>query len=133
MKKLNILTGVDNPVLRAKSDEVTSFDRGLKEFAVAMKKMMKKADGLGLAAPQVGENIRVFLITLGYGSKNEIIVPMVNPEILDISEEREFAEEGCLSLPGIYAQVERLVALKVRFFDLEGNELKMELKGLDAR
>lgn len=133
MKNLQILTGVDNEVLRTKSQKVTDFGRGLKDLAVAMKKAMKKADGLGLAAPQVGENVRMFLITLGYGSKNEIIVPMVNPEILGVSEQQAFGEEGCLSLPGVYAQVERFVALKVKFQDLEGNELEMELDRLDAR
>ncbi len=133
MKNNKILVGEDNLILRATSQEVRMFDRGLRDLAVSMKKTLKKADGLGLAAPQVGENIRMFLITLGYGSNKEIIVPVVNPEILGVSEERGFGEEGCLSLPGIYAQVERFMALKVRFQDLEGNVIEMELDRLDAR
>ena len=133
MKNNKILVGEDNLVLRATSQEVSKFDRGLKDFVEGMKKTLKKAEGLGLAAPQVGENIRVFVVTLNYGKKNEIVVGMVNPEILEVSVDMELGEEGCLSLPGIYSKVSRYVGIKVRYQDVDGNVMNMELLGLDAR
>ena len=107
MKKLQIVKGEDNPILRAVSTEVKIFNSELKSFAKQMKEAMIKAKGLGIAAPQVGKNLRIFIVTLNYGSENEIMIYMVNPKILKFSTETEVAEEGCLSLPGVYGNVER--------------------------
>ena len=71
MKKLKILTGVDNPVLRTVSRPVAVFDANLKKFVKQLKDAMIKARGIGIAAPQVGVNIRVFLVILDYGKRNE--------------------------------------------------------------
>ncbi len=133
MKKLKIVTGEDNPILRAVSSEVRNFNSELKSFVKAMKVAMEKAKGLGIAAPQVGKNIRVFLTTLNFRKKDEILVAMVNPVIEKFSEEKEIDEEGCLSLPNRYGKVERSKSVKVKFQDLDGNWQKMELEGLNAR
>lgn len=133
MKKLKIVVGVDNPILRKKSVEVKQFDVGLKKFGREMKDVMADAKGLGLAAPQVGQNIRMILVTLGYQTDREQVVTMVNPRIVKESAERECAEEGCLSLPGQYQKVERASGVQVEFFDLDGGRMVLDLDGLDAR
>lgn len=133
MAKLKIITGENNPILRAMSVEVAEFDKGLKKFAKDMVETMKAAKGLGIAAPQVGKNIRIFIATLGHKTPSQKIVPMVNLSILAHSADMKIDEEGCLSLPGIYGKVERFRKVKVEFFDLEGGKQTLELEGLDAR
>lgn len=133
MAKLEIITGENNPILRARSVEIADFNDGLKKIAEDLIDTMKTAKGLGIAAPQVGKNIRIFIATLGYKTPAQKIVPMVNPVILSHSADMEIDEEGCLSLPGIYGKVERFRGVKVEFFDLEGQKQTLELEGLDAR
>lgn len=133
MAILNIITGANNPFLRKKAEKISKFGKDLKKFAKDMKETMVKKDGLGLAAPQVGKSIRMISVTLGYGTKTAKVVTMINPEILDFSVNILIAEEGCLSLPGQYLQVERSSGVKVKFMDLEGTQQILALEGLDAR
>ncbi len=133
MKNLAIITGEDNKILRTKSVEVKRFDTSLKKLVKAMKSTMAEANGLGLAAPQVGENIRLCIITLNYNTTSEMVIPIVNPEIINKSEDIDLDEEGCLSLPGVYAKVWRNKAVTLRFDDLEGNTHVLELEGLNSR
>lgn len=133
MAKLKILTGENNPILRAMSVPVVKFDKELRGFAKQMKTAMVTVKGIGIAAPQVGKNIRVFLAVLNHGTDKQITVPMVNPKIVSHGNETEVAEEGCLSLPGKYGQVERFVAVNVEFFDLDGARQVLDLTGLNAR
>lgn len=133
MKKLKIITGADNPVLRAVSEPVKHFDDELLKFVKQMDVAMVAAKGLGIAAPQVGRNIRVFLAVLNHGTKDQVTIAMVNPKIVVHSADKELGEEGCLSLPGIYGQVERFRELTVEFFDLEGERHSLTLEGLNAR
>lgn len=132
-KILKVQTGENNPILRTKSLEIKKIDNVLKKFAKDMKATMLKLDGLGLAAPQVSENIRMVIITLNYGSPNAIVTTMINPEILARGDEVELAEEGCLSLPGIYKNVERPSEITVKFSDLDGSDFILKLSGLNAR
>ncbi len=133
MAKLKIITGEKNPILRAVSEPVKKFDVGLKKFAKDLKEAMMSADGLGIAAPQVGKNIRVFVMTLNYKTENQVIVTMVNPRMVAHSAEVEIGEEGCLSVPGKYGNVERFTNVTVEFFDLNGERQVFELNGLNAR
>ncbi len=133
MAKLKIITGEKNPILRAVSEPVKKFDAGLKKFAKDLKDAMISADGLGIAAPQVGKNIRVFIVTLNRKTENQVIVTMVNPRVVAHSAEMVIAEEGCLSVPGKYGNVERFVDVVVEFFDLNGERQMFELNGLNAR
>ncbi|MEK7673093.1 MAG: peptide deformylase [Patescibacteria group bacterium] len=133
MPKLKIVTGKDNPILRAMSTPVKKFDASLKKFAKDLKDAMVKAKGLGIAAPQVGQNIRVFITVLNYKTDQQVTVTMVNPEILEHGLETNIDEEGCLSLPAIYGKVERFNKVLVKFFDLDGNEQVFSLQGLNAR
>lgn len=133
MAKLKIITGENHPVLRAVAKPVKKFDASLKKFAKALKDAMIKAKGLGIAAPQVGESIRVFWVTLNYDTDHEISVPMVNPEIISHGQKKVLDEEGCLSLPGVYGKVKRYQNIVVEFFDLDGGRQHLELSGLNAR
>lgn len=133
MAKLKIIIGEANPILRAMSVLVKKFDKELRGFVKQMKASMVAAKGIGIAAPQVGKNIRVFLAVLNHGTDQQVTVPMVNPEIISHGSETEVAEEGCLSLPGKYGQVERFTAVSVEFFDLDGGRQVLDLTGLNAR
>lgn len=99
---LDIVTGSDTDILRTVCEPVTKFDKSLKKLAEDMIETMHEAKGLGIAAPQVGVNARVFIVTFDYGQKDERQVVMVNPEITFFSEQKDIAEEGCLSLPKVF-------------------------------
>ncbi|MFC1810809.1 peptide deformylase [Patescibacteria group bacterium] len=133
MSILEIQTGENNEILRKKSTPVEKVDRTIKKLAKNMVQTMKKANGLGIAAPQVGVNKRLFITTLNEGDEKEMLVTMINPEILWHSKEHEVGEEGCLSIPGIYKPVERFSAIRVKYLDLKGRENVIELEGLNAR
>ncbi len=133
MSKLKIVTGIDNPILRKTSSPVVNFDKSLKKLVKDMKETMIKEKGLGLAAPQVGENVRMFLMTLDYGNKSEKVITVVNPVITFSDNKIKTDEEGCLSLPGEYGKVERYVNVEVEFFDPDGARQFLKLSGLDAR
>jgi len=133
MSKLKIITGENNPILRAMSVPVKKIDASLKKFAKDLKETMIRADGLGIASPQVGKNIRLFIVTLNYKTDHQAIVTMLNPEIISHGKKTEIKEEGCLSLPGQYGNVERFYEVTVAFQDLDGTRQVFELKGLNAR
>jgi peptide deformylase len=133
MAKLKIVTGKNNPILRAMSVPVKKFDASLKKFAKDLKDTMFAADGLGIASPQVGKNIRLFIVTMNYKTDHQVVVTMINPEILSHGTKTEIKEEGCLSLPKQYGDVERFVEITVAFQDLDGTRQVFELTGLNAR
>ena len=116
--------------LRAKAKPVgTAADvRALSEKMLAT---MYAAPGIGLAAPQVGEMLRLVVIDLQREETREPIV-LVNPEIVAASDELATREEGCLSLPGQYADVTRPARVKVRYLDLSGARKEIEGDGLLA-
>lgn len=119
-----------DPVLRTKALPVERFDSELAEEAERMGRLMHDALGVGLAATQVGILHRL-LVYKAY--LDDPLTVLVNPKIEWTSEEREIAEEGCLSLPGIHVEVERHVAVRVSAKDEHGADLEIEAEGLDAR
>lgn len=135
MAKLKILTGENNPILRKVSVPISieEFDEKLKKFAKDLEKIMKTGKGLGIAAPQVGQNIRLIFVTLNYGKEGENVIAMVNPKIVSHGNSVMAGEEGCLSLPGIYGIVSRYEEIEVEFCNLEGGEGSLNLSRLDAR
>ena len=121
---------VPDPRLRAKAKPVGPADADrVRDLSARMLAAMYAAPGIGLAAPQVGELLRLVVIDL---QKDEARQPMVlvNPEIVAASAETATREEGCLSLPGQYADVTRPARVKVRYFDLEGARKEIEGEGL---
>ncbi len=133
MAYLPIEKGKENEILRTVSKEVKRFDANLKKFFLDMRETMFKADGIGIAAPQVSENIRAVVCRFNHETKNELIVDMVNPEIIETSAETDIHDEGCLSLPKQFGPVERYKTLTVKFFDKKGQENILKLSGLNAR
>ncbi len=133
MSKLAMQRGKENPILRAKSSTVKKIDRKLLKFIDDMKETMDKENGIGLAAPQVGVNTRVVICKFNHGTPHELIVPMINPEISQRSEEMELHEEGCLSLPKQFDSIARHVSLAVKYLDARGKENVLKLRDLNAR
>ncbi|MBA4336514.1 peptide deformylase [bacterium] len=131
--KLTIQTGTGNKILRAKSTPFDCVDKYVKKLAQDMMETMDKAEGLGLAAPQVGINKRLIVVILNYNTDHELVIPLVNPEIVYFSEEKIICEEGCLSIPGVYEPVERSSIIRVKFLDLKGNKQLLELSDINAR
>jgi len=119
-----------DPVLRAVAVPVERFDEALAFEAERMGELMHDALGVGLAATQVGILHRL-LVYRAYA--DDPLTVLVNPEIQWQSEERETAEEGCLSLPGVHVQVERAAAVRVSAKDERGQDIEVEAEGLDAR
>jgi peptide deformylase len=133
MTKLNIQTGTENKILRTRSERVGKIDKKIRKLIDNMEETLHAEQGLGLAAPQVGEDIRVILARLNYDTPHEMVKPMINPEILFTSKETEIAEEGCLSLPNFFKPVERFKMIRVRFDDIRGGSQILELEDLNAR
>ncbi|MBP0446272.1 peptide deformylase [Roseomonas sp. SSH11] len=120
------------PVLRAKARAVAEGDGDrVRALAPRMLATMYKAPGIGLAAPQVGESLRLVVIDIQKDDQPSPMV-LVNPEIVAVSEERAVREEGCLSIPGQYADVERPARVKVRWRELDGTRREMEADDLLA-
>ena len=133
MAVLKIITGIDNKILRAKSAPVKKIDRAAKKLIADMIETMQSAEGLGIAAPQVGVNLRVFIARLNFDTANEIIVPMMNSEFLKMSEETEEGEEGCLSVPRKFGIVRRAKSVTIKYLDLRGQSQTLNLSDLNAR
>jgi len=121
-----------DPVLREVSQPVEHFNQELKDLVSDMVDTLKKAQGLGLAAAQIGVLRRVFIVDLAAVDIAGSLKVFVNPEILETSGEAEF-EEGCLSFPGIYQKIIRPASVKVRAWDVDGNPFELETDGLTAR
>jgi peptide deformylase len=132
MKKLEILT-IPDPILRQKSAAVETVDDAVRRFMDEMLAAMYEAPGIGLAAIQVGEPRRIVTIDVAREEDPKSPLFMVNPEIVWRSEdERSTYEEGCLSIPDYYAEVERPAKVRVRYIDYDGKEREREADGLLA-
>jgi len=118
--------------LRLRANRVTEFDASLADLAERMSSLMREANGVGLAATQIGVLRRVFVYQSG---EEEPVVALVNPVVVESSEERETAEEGCLSLgaASVVVDVERALAVVVEASSPEGAPLRIEAEGLEAR
>ena len=118
--------------LRLVSEPVKTIDREIKTLVADMFETMYDAPGIGLAAIQVGVPRRV--VTMDLSKKEEAQEPRVfiNPEVLWRSDEKAKYEEGCLSIPEFYEEVERPVQVRVKYLDLEGEALEIEANGLLA-
>jgi peptide deformylase len=121
-----------NPGLKTRARPVTPGDAGkLRDLLPRMFTTMYRAPGIGLAAPQVGVRLRVAVIDLMPDEKPAPIT-LINPEIAATSTETATREEGCLSLPGQYADVTRPARVKVRYQDESGARHEIEAEGLLA-
>ena len=139
------IVNIPDPVLRRESKPVERFDADLHRFLDSMLETMYDAPGIGLAAVQVGEPIRAITIDCARRADDEEGAerqerksgpgePMffLNPEIVSSSDERNVYEEGCLSIPDYYADVERPAAVTVRYQDRDGNRQEVVADGILA-
>jgi peptide deformylase len=118
--------------LRLKSEPIKAFDKPLRALVDDMFETMYEAPGIGLAAIQIGEPVRV--ITIDVAKKDDPKAPQVfiNPEIVWSSDETSTYEEGCLSIPEYYEEVERPAQVRVKYFDADGKAHEIEADGLLA-
>jgi peptide deformylase len=121
--------------LRQRSAEVGAVDDDVRQLVADMAETMVDANGAGLAAIQVGVPLRIFIIDGPVAGGAEDAPPRVfiNPEIVEVSQESQTGDEGCLSFPGIYVPVKRGMRAKVRATDLDGNTVELEGEALFAR
>jgi peptide deformylase len=126
-----IITAPD-PRLKIKARSVASVDARVRRLMDDMLETMYHAIGIGLAAPQLGEALRVIVVDVAREGEKPQPLRIANPEILWRSEEMILANEGCLSLPEHYADVERPAAIRLRYLDHENEIREIEAKGLLA-
>lgn len=122
-----------DPILRRGGKAVTAFDADLRALAAKMFEAMYEEGGVGLAAPQVGIEVKLLVLNPS-GDKKDTAGELVlcNPKITK-KKGREFGEEGCLSFPGIHAEVERWVDIAITYQDLDGVEQTLTANGWLAR
>lgn len=120
-----------DPVLREEAVEIEAVDAEVRALARDMFDTMYEADGVGLAANQVGVTRRLIVVD----PREEGVTPraLVNPRVVSTGDETERAEEGCLSIPGLRDIVERKTTVVVEALDLDGDPLRIEAEGLHAR
>ena len=115
--------------LKIASRPVEEFDDELRDLVERMKRLMHDAHGLGLAANQVGVIRRLFVFT----PSKDVVAAVVNPEIVERSDETDVADEGCLSIQGITVPVERSLEVTIAGKDENGGDVRYELDGYTAR
>jgi peptide deformylase len=119
-----------DPALRARAREIDRFDDALVDEAQRMGRLMHDAYGIGLAATQLGVMHRLLVYRTELEGQ---VAALVNPVLEWASKDKETAEEGCLSLPGVVVEVERPVHVRVRARDERGEPITVEASGLEAR
>ncbi len=121
-----------DPVLRKKGKLVSNIDQEIVDLSKNMIETSLDARGAGLAANQVGVPLSLFVVDLGIDKGEHNLVTVVNP-VITATEGEEIAEEGCLSIPEIFAEVKRYRAVELKGLDLDGNEVRYEAEGYLAR
>ena len=117
-----------DPVLRKNAEKVEVVTDEIRTILLDMAETMYEAPGVGLAAPQIGINLRLVVI-----DTDGVLRKIINPVILEYSLETESCEEGCLSVPGIYEKVRRAKKIKVKYLNEKGEEVIEEVEDLLAR
>ena len=120
------------PILRKKCDPVEKVDDELRRLMNDMVETMYKAPGIGLAAIQIGILKRLVVIDISKDEKKRNPLFLINPEILNRSKKTSIYEEGCLSLPGQFAEIERPSECILKYINLEGKEKELKASGLLA-
>ncbi len=131
MSLLNIVNCLD-PILRKKCQRVDNIDDSLITLTEDMIETMYDSSGLGLAANQIGRTFDLFVIDVGIEQEKRDPVVIINP-VITASEDEVMGEEGCLSIPDIFAEIKRAQHVEVKGYDLRGNEVRYEAEGFLAR
>lgn len=120
------------PVLLQVARPVEVFDERLEQLVTDMFETMYDAEGVGLAAPQIGVSERIFVMDCTHAPEGDRRFALINPEIV-MQEGEQIGGEGCLSFPGIYTDVKRELRAIVRFHDVKGNLQELDVTELEAR
>lgn len=120
-------------VLRTATKEIPQIDEDFKTIVANMFETMYAAEGIGLAAPQVGKSIRLFVIDLSPLDEEEGRRVFVNPRILESGDEQDEYEEGCLSIPTVREIVTRPTSIRLTYQDMTGKQYDEEIDGFLAR
>jgi len=131
MAILDIIVAPD-PRLKITAKAVKAVDDDVRALMDDMLESMHVANGIGLAAPQVGNSRRVIVVDISRAEEEPDPIRMANPELLWVSDEEGNHEEGCLSLPEQYAEVERPESIRVRYLDRSGEEQELDATGMLA-
>ena len=131
MAILDIIVAPD-PRLKITAKAVKAVDDDVRALMDDMLESMHVANGIGLAAPQVGDSRRVIIVDISRAEEEPDPIRMANPELLWVSDEEGNHEEGCLSLPEQYAEVERPESIRVRYLDRSGEEQELDATGMLA-
>ena len=131
MSKRNIVIEPD-PILRKKSSVLEKVNGEIRNLLDDMLQTMYEAPGIGLAAVQIGILKRIIVIDISKGDEEKKPLFLINPEITFRSKETSVYEEGCLSLPGHFAEIERPAECHVNFIDYNGKKKELKAKGLLA-
>lgn len=131
MTVLPIIVAPD-PRLKIKAKPVDAVDDDVRQFMDDMLDSMYAANGIGLAAPQVGDDRRVIVVDIARPEDEPQPIAMANPQIIEVADEDRIHEEGCLSLPEHYAEVVRPDTIKVRYLDRDNEIREIEADGLLA-
>lgn len=131
MTVLPIIVAPD-PRLKIKAKPVDAVDDDVRQFMDDMLESMYAANGIGLAAPQVGDGRRVIVVDVARTDEDPQPMFLANPQIVGVAEEDRIHEEGCLSLPEHYAEVVRPDGIRVRYLDRDNEIREMDAEGLLA-
>ncbi len=123
---------VPDPVLRKSALPVENITDKTLQLLDDMAETMYDAPGIGLAGPQIGELKRLIVMDCSRDDEKSELWQMINPEVIELSEDNSTLEEGCLSIPGHTAEVSRPDWIKLRFTDIKGKEQQIEAEGLLA-
>jgi len=121
-----------DPVLRERCEEIEKLDGGINKLVCDMIETLKSVGGIGLSANQVGKSLRVFVVDMSRFTLDETPLVVINPEIIE-KKGKQISDEGCLSVPGIWADVARPQKLKIKGIDLNAKEIVIEGEGMLAR
>tara|TARA_Y100000816_G_C25805733_1_gene421863 strand:+ start:92 stop:613 length:522 start_codon:yes stop_codon:yes gene_type:complete len=127
--KRNIIIEPD-PILRKTSEPIEKVDNSIRKLMQEMLETMYAAPGIGLAAVQVGILKRLIVIDISKDKEKKEPLFLINPEILEKSETTSIYEEGCLSLPEQFAEIERPAECSLKYLDLNGNQKNLKATGL---
>lgn len=125
-----------DPVLRVRAEPIAAIDEEVRQLARDLDDTLAKADGVGLAAPQIGIGRRILIAAPPPANEGDPAPESrfyLNPEVVESFGPPEPAEEGCLSIPGIYEVVKRPARVRIKAMDLEGREIDEVLEGILAR
>ncbi|MCZ6840250.1 MAG: peptide deformylase [Alphaproteobacteria bacterium] len=121
-----------DPRLKIKCRPVETVDQSVRDLTRDMLETMYAAPGIGLSAPQIGDTRRILVCDVAHEGEDPQPIQLVNPEIVWLSDELYLAEEGCLSLPDHFAEIERPSEVRIRYLDQQGESQEMSADGLLA-